>query len=1770
MGEGRSDQDVVNRAASLFEYLARVQDIGTTRTCDVADLGSVIWLSERPIHQAVRLELESAGSPFLVVGKIRLEQPPQLVDSEVREWLQPGRLDDPEDEPCLRETRPGAAQELRLDDHPEVVDRFEQWLRKWRPWAAQARRDRLASRLYHDLYDMYTELSASSETREAVLGLGCLSWKPKNHSTVRRHVLTVPVKVDFDTDSGQISVTAETSASGLSVELLDFLENTQLAAPGLLRAAEDSARDDGIDPFDRSGIARLVRRLINCIDPSATYQDEMAAAVPTPEPAGAYAPVLILRPRGKRGLVRVLRSIGARIREHREVPEGIRNLVDPEYVPARTATPDDGAIVRDGQDAFLPLQLNPVQLGILDHVDTSAHTIVQGPPGTGKTHTAAALITHLLAQGKRVLVTAQTDRALEEVRGKLRDEIKPLCVAVVGTSRDAFTDLEAAVEKISAAASEYDQARSMKVIEAAGQRIDSLRRQRTEIKERLLRAREREVARHEIAGYSGTLTDIVLRHRDDGPRYEWLRGLATPRADESLPVASTDIEEWRRLLLDDALRDPEVAAPPLLTFGDVAPMADVEQWFARHAAAVQRCREYQHVGSTELVRRIVELTPATRSELQGLVVGLDQQGSELAQSRDEWYRDAIADIRAGSAGEWQIRAGQLAELLSPAEEMIVALGITDVTVSGDDLGPLVSLAEALLARIRSHGEIKTHSDGSPKTGLTAPRVVKDAAPLFERVRVDGRIPASADQLERFRQFAEATRLLNQLDRIWHGLLTPPAGSLRSRLAWHRDRFDQLRQVVRFGTELVEAGAKLRTYGLAEPDWSEPRTVRTLVDAFDAVAAMSELRASEEPIARLHDRVRVAYNDPHNTANIQELYAAIAQYDPVRYRAAYARLGELNELRGRHRRRHELGARMSALPKLRDAIAADPHDEHWPARLAELSSAWNWARVDRWLADHVDEETNTLFHRLDQVESALRDEATVVAVARSWDRAVGPGRLTHTSRSDLRQYVQLVRKLGKGKGQYAARRQIDIQQTLARCRSAVPVWIMPIYRVVEQLDIEQNMFDVVVVDEASQAGLESVFLQYLAPRIVVIGDDKQVSPAGVGIDQNQLRALAAQYLPNDRFRASWEEPQRSLFDEAAMRFPTRLTLVEHRRCVPEIIEFSNRIAYEPQHIRLLPVRLYGADRLPPIRTVYVADAESGKNNVNASEAERIVQQVAQCIDDPKYAGKSFGVISLLGQAQAKLIWDKLVQRLQPEEIARRQLRCGDAADFQGAERDIIFLSMVKAPGPDTRIVAQTREQIVQRYNVAVSRARDQLWLFHSMTLDQLNNTDDMRYQLLNYCLETQRSGHTASSAARPEKVPDDRVVTPFESLFEQRVYNLLVDRGYQVSAHYDAAGHDIDLVVTGAHAKVALECEGDSWDGPEQFHRELARQRDLERCGWPFFRIRQSRFVAGPDACLTPLWQLFDELNIMPIPDDDVAVAGEPSPSMSTSGVGDRVDDPTPTSETMWQADTADEKNGEPTFPHETPVRSVAPIVTVATEPADLTTASLSAAVDAEPPTVPGEFGSVGTDDYADDQSDGSSWSEAVAVVATDEVSSTGDAPSIAEYQAFTGLLTAANPAEANRSTVIAHLVRIVGVEGPVSGRRLVTALLRDKGGVDSGATRDAVIDALRYAVETGDLLEDDPLRLADPIRSAYRLSGQPVSRRRTLGVRPIDEIPARELAETVSHCAEQIGWHDRAALMRAVLVELGQPQLTDRAIAALALVWPFARALATDRASASS
>jgi DNA polymerase III delta prime subunit len=99
-------------------------------------------------------------------------------------------------------------------------------------------------------------------------------------------------------------------------------------------------------------------------------------------------------------------------------------------------------------DILLAKEANEEQLQIIRRLERSGAVLVQGPPGTGKTHTIGNLIGHLLAQGKSILVTAQTAKALRVVRDKVPEILRPLAVSVLGSDQDARRHLESAISSI--------------------------------------------------------------------------------------------------------------------------------------------------------------------------------------------------------------------------------------------------------------------------------------------------------------------------------------------------------------------------------------------------------------------------------------------------------------------------------------------------------------------------------------------------------------------------------------------------------------------------------------------------------------------------------------------------------------------------------------------------------------------------------------------------------------------------------------------------------------------------------------------------------------------------------------------------------------------------------------------------------------------------------------------------------------------------------------------------------------------------------------------------------------------------------------------------------------------------------------------------------------------------------------------------------------------------------------------------------------------------
>ena len=467
------------------------------------------------------------------------------------------------------------------------------------------------------------------------------------------------------------------------------------------------------------------------------------------------------------------------------------------------------------------------------------------------------------------------------------------------------------------------------------------------------------------------------------------------------------------------------------------------------------------------------------------------------------------------------------------------------------------------------------------------------------------------------------------------------------------------------------------------------------------------------------------------------------------------------------------------------------------------------------------------------------------------------RLSAAIKAALVEFVRALARIGRGTGKTAWMHRRTARDAMERCYGAVPCWIMPTWRVAEQLPAELGAVDLVIIDEASQSDVTELPALLRGKKILVVGDDRQVSPTAPFVTQEKIGQLRHHYLGDMPFK-SLLEPGESIYDLMRAVFPNeRLMLKEHFRCVEPIIRFSMQFYPET----MLPLRIPAAhERLdPPLIDIYAPHGTRGRRKkINEVEADIIVEEIAALTARAAMRERTIGVISLIGAEQAEHIRTRLSEKIGEELMQRHSILCGDSATFQGSERDIVYLSMVADSANKT---ALTMLRYEQRFNVAVSRARDRVVLVRSVKREELNPND----------LKARLIAHFENPMPEMEEIED--ALSVCESKFERDLMQRLLERGYRVQGQVGSIGYRIDFVVEGAdRRRLAVECDGDRYHGPEQWRQDMRRQRVLERVGWRFWRCFASSFYRDPDGVVSDLVEMLTRMGIQPMGKDDSARA----------------------------------------------------------------------------------------------------------------------------------------------------------------------------------------------------------------------------------------------------------------------------------------------------------
>ena len=399
--------------------------------------------------------------------------------------------------------------------------------------------------------------------------------------------------------------------------------------------------------------------------------------------------------------------------------------------------------------------------------------------------------------------------------------------------------------------------------------------------------------------------------------------------------------------------------------------------------------------------------------------------------------------------------------------------------------------------------------------------------------------------------------------------------------------------------------------------------------------------------------------------------------------------------------------------------------------------------------------------------------------------------------------------------------------------AFPCWCVTTYAVSGSLPMKSGLFDVAIIDEASQCDIASCFpILFRAKKAVIVGDDKQL-PHLSFLEKAKEQSFLSQYNIPDKYQLMWRFRTNSMFDLANYYSTNPVLLDEHFRSYYPIIQFSNQEFYG-NRIRIM-TKDSGTNDVLELHKVPDGKVDSDATR-NMPECEAVLKRVHELILEDEGNDEnpvSIGIISPF-RGQVDLISKALRQVLTETTIRKHQIEVGTAHTFQGDERDVMILSWAIAE--NSFVQSLTFLQKPNLFNVAITRARKKLINFISR--DPKGLPSGLLRDYLEYIERYLDSAKT-----------DEFQKNKFKNSFEQEIAQALVMEGLEVKAGIEAAGVIPDLLVKDEYSDfVVVEIDGVE-DSQKSKISDMKKQTILERAGYKVIRISFREWQHSSTACV---------------------------------------------------------------------------------------------------------------------------------------------------------------------------------------------------------------------------------------------------------------------------------------------------------------------------------
>lgn len=1445
----------------LFRYLldfAKLREI-TIRT--IEEYEEHIWFEDiKPTESWYSItwdEIEDKGSNEWL--KIKKPKEPLFPhpNAELNKWLYQDLLRKYDIDLQLKDEQKVGNEKTLLSDNPEILNLFAAYKKLWLKWSKEYEEYLRLLNIYKKVFSIYEKWERFGEEYEIIVGIGLLNFNPNELTQIKRHLLVASASIDFNADKGIFLITCGAEGAKLRVEtdmIRDQQINNTIEAHDILEKKINEL-ELGESPFEKE-IKGLLKTFLTSLQAEGKFEDtNITYGNKTTIPLVTYSPALILRKRNTRGLAALYERIIEYIINQDEIDIPMLN----DLIGVRKDIHADGEnfkITNEFEEIFFPKVANDEQLEILDSLKYNSKTLVQGPPGTGKSHTIANLVCHLLAHGKNILVTAHTKRALDRLKDLLPEPVKPLCVNLLGNDKESVDDLENSVTQLLNRKNLSNPLKDAQEIDKLFRKLDSLKNEKANVENKIIKIRERDTFKYEINyKYKGTIVDIIQQIKNDEIDFAWFEDKVKILKDYELQL---DYLLDFLKLYDFCKSKPNDYFTKNINFEHTLFTIDEFKSYLTSNEQLQSFDEKIEVNKP-FYQKISTFSEKQLNDLQQTLILVLQQFKTLQKCEQSWSNKAITDCLKENTSKWYNVYERTQDLLTNnLKANIKRFEGKFFITSPNELSnqQLKSDSYFILQFLNDGNKIRSFKFLNKKE-------VKERWYLKERVFING---SPCDTIEEFSLLHDisSTELdLKLLLDIW-GIEDINLSTHTAKYSEISHRKSELETIISTTQKIIELKNYINDkYLLDLKEISESVTI-DLINNIAFIYADTESKKHHSLLNKLKSFIKE--NDGHSI--YYEIELALSKNNLQQYLNALTLLDSIKIEYDKSKRLMDLTNNLKLkLPNFIEYVLNNNIDFLQFDR-EKLLNAFCWSNAKIFVDDFIGSfSIISLLEDLKNIDNNIFQTIGSLSALKSWQRLFQEMTLSH--QQSLLAWSKAMKK-AKGRGKTANKFRRVAQQQMDKCKDVIPAWIMPLYKVAESVPAKPFMYDYVIIDEASQAGVDALFLLFIAKNVIIVGDDRQTAPEYVGVEKEPVEYIIKKHL-NGLPLSDYYDLNFSFYEHAQL-FPqsknSKITLREHYRCMPEIIAFSNDLFYKPFGNGLFPLKQYPENRLEPLVSVEVPNGSSegtSANLINKTEANQIVNTIKDCLENPTYKQKTLGVISLRGKSQSNYIEKLLLDTIGPEQMKKRKIICGDSASFQGDERDIIFLSLVVARNRPFNALTSPPHQ--RRFNVAMSRAQEQVWLFHSINFNDLGNKEDMRYNLLKHFytykkLEPISEGYKVFKEL--QEIPKSKRTSstfkqPFESWFEVDIYEECINKHYSVIPQYEVGHYRIDLaVVLPNGTKIAIECDGDKYHGIEEYQKDIARQKVLERCGWQFFRVRGCEYYNNKHESLLPLWDLLDK------------------------------------------------------------------------------------------------------------------------------------------------------------------------------------------------------------------------------------------------------------------------------------------------------------------------